>query len=1023
MTSTLAHGVGRSPGEPVRRLRVLAWSPALIVLLLGGLALRLTIAYVLFPSSGFTTDVSSYASWAMTLAEHGPGGFYASAGFADYPPAYLYLLWPVGLLARGASDPGAMAADLVKLPPILLDLAVGYVLYRLVRGWAWPSRRAEAMALGAAALYLFNPVSFYDSALWGQSDAAGALMLLLGAAALVRGNSEGAAALAAVAALVKPQFGVVLLPLVAFVLIKRHLVLPGSGPQRAAWAPAPLAGWLARQQGPLRLLTAAATALVAFLVVALPFGMGPLEYLDRMVGTAAGYSYLSVNAFNAWALFGSGGVAPLAQALGWSDDTVGLLGPIPGVTIGAALLVGGFLWGCWRGAVRDDRWTLLMALAFLAIAFFILPTRVHERYIFPAVAILPLLAVVSRRWSLALLLLSVGAFINLHAILTVPLYGSENVTSLPLGAWFRTTPLVAASAILQTAVGLWAAWQLRPALRTSPDGYDLAAAAVLAAAGSVAPGAAGWPPGLVGPLGTPVGAVAATAGPSSATTRPWVRGPGAIDWLIDRLSRPSVRADRSGSLAGEPGGRIDRRDLLIVSGLVLVTLLLRGYRLGEPVRMHFDEVYHARTATEFLQDWEYGQPHAIYEFTHPHLAKYAMAWGIRLAGGNSVHGTADLGAAVADATIERAWSATDGTRADAGDRLYVATGSSLRVYDIASLELLRELPLAATAVAVDEDAHALYVAGPGGELFRLETTALEGPPAEDQDEAAVPVPFSAGPGAPVQQLLVTDRSLVAIDASSVSTFDLETGLPLSDRFAFDASDAVALPQASRVVVDTRALSDPAQVAYVLAQALASPPAEDGVADASVADVSAEPSARPSVEPDAEDVKRLEALFGTKDLRRHRCLPVRRCRGARPGRHRGRHAARRGGQQRNAPGPLRPSRHLHPGRPDPGPGGRGVRRPGGHGHGPRDGRTGEADPVRRSRHRPPHHRDRRDRAWPAHHPGDARRRLRRGLERTRQPYPRTRRGSRRRPHRLRRGAPWQRRLRGRAAAHGAHAPAG
>ena len=25
--------------------------------------------------------------------------------------------------------------------------------------------------------------------------------------------------------------------------------------------------------------------------------------------------------------------------------------------------------------------------------------------------------------------------------------------------------------------------------------------------------------------------------------------------------------------------------------------------------MHFDEVYHARTATEFLQDWRYGEPH------------------------------------------------------------------------------------------------------------------------------------------------------------------------------------------------------------------------------------------------------------------------------------------------------------------------------------------------------------------------------------------------------------------------------
>ena len=152
MTSTLAQGVGRIPGESVRPLRALAASPALIVLLLGGLALRLTIAYVLFPSSGFETDLASYASWALTLGEHGADGFYANAGFADYPPAYLYLLWPIGLLASQASDPAAMASDLVKLPPILLDLAVGlrHLPARAGLGLARPACRGHGPRGGRA---------------------------------------------------------------------------------------------------------------------------------------------------------------------------------------------------------------------------------------------------------------------------------------------------------------------------------------------------------------------------------------------------------------------------------------------------------------------------------------------------------------------------------------------------------------------------------------------------------------------------------------------------------------------------------------------------------------------------------------------------------------------------------------------------------------------------------------------------------------------------------------------------------
>ena len=471
MTSTLAQGVGRSPGEPVRPLRALALSPALIVLLLGGLALRLTIAYVLFPASGFESDIATYGAWAAAMAEHGPAGFYDNVGFADYPPAYLYVLWALGALAGPAGEAG----ELIKLPPILLDLAVGYVLYRLVRGWTWPGARSEALALGAAALYLFNPVSFYDSALWGQTDAAGALVLLLGLAALIRGNSEGAAALAVTAALVKPQFGVLLIPLVLFVLVKRHLLRPGSGPRRRPWAPARVGRWLNAEQGWLRLLTAFAAAWGAYLVIALPFAMGPDEYLERMFGTAGGYGFLTVNAYNLWALIGTDGLPSLAEAMRWNEDTLPLLGPVSGVAIGATVLVLGFLWGSVRAAVRDDRWTLIVAATFLAIAFFILPTRVHERYIFPAVALMPLLAVLNGRWALALLLLSIGAFINLHGILTLPLYGTQNVESLAFGEWFRTSPPIILAALLQTGVGLWVAWQLRPSLRTSPDGFDRAA--------------------------------------------------------------------------------------------------------------------------------------------------------------------------------------------------------------------------------------------------------------------------------------------------------------------------------------------------------------------------------------------------------------------------------------------------------------------------------------------------------------------------------------------------------------------
>ncbi len=738
MIASPARAADRVVGASGPPPRALSASTALVLLLLGGLALRLTIAYILFPASGFATDVSSYVSWALTMAGHGPGGFYASAGFSDYPPGYLYVLWPVGVLSNllGGNDPASLATAFIKIPPMLLDIAVGYVLYRLVLGWAWPGRRAEALALGAAALYVYNPVTWYDSALWGQTDAAGALVVLLGVAALIRGNSEGAAFLGVVAALVKPQFGVVLIPLVAVLLIRRHLLRPGSGPRRAPWGPAWLRGWLAREQGWVRLLTSGAVALVAFHVLALPFGLDIPGYLRLMGSTASGYEFLTVNAYNLWALVGVDGQTPLAWAMPyWVSDTGPLLGAVPAVAIGALLLVAGFLYGLVNLLLRDERRTIIVSAVFLCICFFLLPTRVHERYLVPVFALVPLLAVTSRAWLVALVALSIGAFINLHGVLTNtnPVYGTDGLADLPLGEASRSPSFVVAAVLLVTGAFLFIAWRLWAGARREPDGFALAAAEVRGTvdlgpvpetARSVQWGAATTAGPTTG-RPTPGTGPDATAGWAGDEDTGPVRGPGAFAWIAYRITSRPVRRDRSASLRAEPAGRLDRLDLFVALCILLSAVTLRGYRLAEPYDMYFDEVYHARTAMEFLQDWRYGVPHNIYEYTHPHLAKYAMAYGIELFGDHRVTGQGQLGSPALAAAIEPRWSDDDRSGVRDGDRMYVLTGSDLRVLDLADRTQVAALPTTATALAVDTDAHVLYLAGPDGVVSTLDTTALD----------------------------------------------------------------------------------------------------------------------------------------------------------------------------------------------------------------------------------------------------------------------------------------------------------
>lgn len=69
-----------------------------------------------------------------------------------------------------------------------------------------------------------------------------------------------------------------------------------------------------------------------------------------------------------------------------------------------------------------------------------------------------------------------------------------------------------------------------------------------------------------------------------------------------------------------------RRAVLGLVALVAVSAALRFWRLGEPGRQYFDEIYYARTAREYLT----GEP--IYEWTHPPLSKLLVALGVRAFG-------------------------------------------------------------------------------------------------------------------------------------------------------------------------------------------------------------------------------------------------------------------------------------------------------------------------------------------------------------------------------------------------------
>ena len=138
-----------------RRMSVAGW---FLVILIAGLALRLALAYVVFPSQGFASDLEQFRSWSTNLAQSGAGSFYQDTG-ANYPPGYLYILWLLGELGGPLGSLLGVSASsatllLLKLPAIAADAAIAVLLYHVATSWF-----GGRAGLVAAALYLFVPVT------------------------------------------------------------------------------------------------------------------------------------------------------------------------------------------------------------------------------------------------------------------------------------------------------------------------------------------------------------------------------------------------------------------------------------------------------------------------------------------------------------------------------------------------------------------------------------------------------------------------------------------------------------------------------------------------------------------------------------------------------------------------------------------------------------------------------------------------------------------------------------------------
>jgi Gpi18-like mannosyltransferase len=402
------------------------WRPLLLI----ALALRL----VLTALPPYTIDMSGYIAWSRHLASIGPTGLYEQFHVV-YAPLFHYCLWLTGECIEAFHLNFFMHGYAIKLWSVAADLIGAMLLLR----YAARVGRAHA-GMPFALLYLLNPAVVFNASVWGQFDGIPAVMML-GVMLLFRSQKPVPAAWLFVAAvLVKPQSGL-LAPLVLLLFLRATLSRP--------WKRA-LACWFAAFLG----------GIAIYLVVVLPFyeptalaatlprWVDPFWWLfDLYLRSVQDYPFGTANAWNLWYVLGAQTLPDSGVFLGLSHAGWGL-----------PLLAPFAVWSLWlagraaapaqkstardipapaqKSTARDIPTSALESTArdipapgntkapilegqtmpaawLLLFAAYLFMTKMHERYLVPALLMGFAAALTHRRLLAPLLGASLLSFLNM----------------------------------------------------------------------------------------------------------------------------------------------------------------------------------------------------------------------------------------------------------------------------------------------------------------------------------------------------------------------------------------------------------------------------------------------------------------------------------------------------------------------------------------------------------------------------------------------------------------------------------
>ncbi len=373
---------GQIPGTE-RKLKY-----AFAFIMAGGLVLRIvTGLYV----KGFTYDIGLFKSWSW-YASTSLFTMYNGDFFLDYPPLYMYVLAPLGGIVNLLDNVGMgdLSNLLIKLPSIIADMVCAWLLYRLASKYL-----DKKWAVYISAFYVLNPMVWINSSCWGQVDSLFTMLILIELTFLIEKKWVGAGIMFAFMVLMKPH-GIIFTPAIGLALLIEVIKTKSFKP----------------------MLVALGSGVAAGVVVVLPFyiGMGfenPTWILDLYMGTIEQYDYATINGFNFYAMLGKNLLSAQSEMLGLTFAQWGKMG------IGFAILLSiVFMAASTRKGMKSSFAAPVIVSMVLIVTVFTFAHKMHERYMFAAVALALLSFILTRERGYMYLAIyfSVLVFINTYYI-------------------------------------------------------------------------------------------------------------------------------------------------------------------------------------------------------------------------------------------------------------------------------------------------------------------------------------------------------------------------------------------------------------------------------------------------------------------------------------------------------------------------------------------------------------------------------------------------------------------------------